>query len=132
MLAATTRRSALLGAALALSAALGACDNASGVAEPHGAAPQGPPPAQVTVHKVSPHDVPASWEYVGHTAGSRDIEVRARVAGILLKRNFDEGRAVKKGESLYQLDAAPFRAALRLADAEVAPRRRGWSRPRGA
>ena len=120
MLAATTRRSAMLGAALALTAALAACDNASGVSEPRRAAPQGPPPADVTVQKVSPHDVPATWEYVGQTAGSRDIEVRARVAGILLKRNFDEGRAVRKGESLYQLDPAPFRAALRLADAEVA------------
>jgi membrane fusion protein, multidrug efflux system len=120
MLAATTRRSAMLGAALALTAALAACDNAAGVSEPRRAAPQGPPPADVTVQKVSPHDVPATWEYVGQTAGSRDIEVRARVAGILLKRNFDEGRAVRKGESLYQLDPAPFRAALRLADAEVA------------
>lgn len=117
---ATTRRSAMLGAALALGAALGACDRASGVAEPHAAVPHGPPPAEVTVQEVRPHDLAASWEYVGQTAGSRDIEVRARVAGILLKRNFDEGRAVKKGESLYQLDAAPFRAALNLADAEVA------------
>lgn len=120
MLSATIKRSAMLGAALALSAALGACNNASGVAEPHAAAPQGPPPADVAVQKVSPHDLPASWEYVGQTAGSRDVEVRARVAGILLKRNFDEGRAVKKGESLYQVDTAPFRAALNLADAEVA------------
>jgi len=120
MLATMTRRSAILGAALAMGAALAGCDNASGVAEPHAGAPQGPPPADVTVQKVSPHDVPASWEYVGQTAGSRDIEVRARVAGILLKRNFDEGRAVRKGESLYQLDAAPFRAALSLADADVA------------
>ncbi|MFP5405597.1 MAG: efflux RND transporter periplasmic adaptor subunit, partial [Gammaproteobacteria bacterium] len=60
------------------------------------------------------------YEYVGQTAGSRDIEVRARVAGILLQRNFEEGRAVKQGESLYSLDAAPFRAALKLADADVA------------
>ena len=108
MLATMTRRSAILGAALAMGAALAGCDNASGVAKPHAGAPQGPPPADVTVQKVSPHDVPASWEYVGQTAGSRDIEVRARVAGILLKRNFDEGGAVKKGQSLYQVDPAPW------------------------
>ncbi len=42
-----------------------------------------------------------NYEYVGQTAGSRDVEVRARVAGILLKRNFTEGGSVKKGQSLY-------------------------------
>ena len=113
-------RRALLASALSLATLLSACDQALGVPDEHAGAPQGPPPADVTVEKVAPHDLPASWEYVGQTAGSRDIEVRARVAGILLKRNFDEGRAVKKGESLYQLDSAPFRAALNLANADVA------------
>ena len=67
-----------------------------------------PPPAPVAVEKLAPADLPAVYEYVGQTAGSRDVEVRARVAGILLKRNFDEGAPVKKGQSLYSLDAAPF------------------------
>ena len=107
---------ALLGTVLSLGAVLGACDNASGVAAKHA----GPPPADVAIQKVVPHDLPASYEYVGQTAGSRDIEVRARVSGILLKRNFDEGHAVTKGESLYQLDTAPFRAQLNLADADLA------------
>jgi len=115
MFSSSPTRVALLAAALALSTALGGCGDASGVAEP-----QGPPPADVAVLKVAPQDLPASWEYVGQTAGSRDIEVRARVASILLKRHFGEGRAVKKGESMYQLDAAPFRAALELADADIA------------
>jgi membrane fusion protein (multidrug efflux system) len=60
------------------------------------------------------------YEYVGQTAGSRDVEVRARVSGILLKRNFTEGGVVKRGQSLYTLDAAPFQAALNKADADVA------------
>ena len=40
-------------------------------------------------------DVPVVYEYVGQTAGSREVEVRARVNGILQKRNFAEGGAVK-------------------------------------
>jgi len=48
----------------------------------------------VTVEKVAAATVPAVYEYVGQTAGSRDIEVRARVSGILLKRNFGEGGLV--------------------------------------
>ena len=106
--------------ALLLGIALGGCGKAQGVAVAHGGAAKGPPPADVAVEKVATRDLPASYEYVGQTAGSRDIEVRARVSGILVRRNFDEGRPVKKGESLYTLDAAPFRAALSLADADVA------------
>ena len=115
------RKSTLLFlAALSISLALAGCDSARGVPEAKGAAPEGPPPAEVAVQEVAPRDLPVSYEYVGQTAGSRDIEVRARVAGILLKRNFEEGRAVEQGESLYSLDPAPFRAALKLADADIA------------
>lgn len=114
------RRAALPAVALVLGAALAACDSASGVTGGRQAAPEGPPPADVAIEQVAPHDLPASYEYVGMTAGSRDIEVRARVPGILMKRNFDEGRAVGKGDSLYTIDPASFRAALNLADAEVA------------
>jgi membrane fusion protein (multidrug efflux system) len=117
--AALVRTTAWLGAA-ALAAALGACGKADGAADAHGGAAGGPPPAPVSVEKVAPATVPAAYEYVGQTAGSRDVEVRARVAGILIKRNFVEGGVVKKGQSLYTLDVAPFQAALARADADVA------------
>ncbi|MBI5256729.1 MAG: efflux RND transporter periplasmic adaptor subunit [Burkholderiales bacterium] len=80
----------------------------------------GPPPAPVTVEKVVPADVPVVYEYVGQTAGSRDVEVRARVAGILQQRLFTEGAAVRKGQPLYALDAAPFQAAFNRAEADLA------------
>jgi len=80
----------------------------------------GPPPAPVTVEKVALADVPVVYEYVGQTAGSREVEVRARVAGILQHRNYTEGAGVRQGQSLYSLDAAPFQAALNRADADVA------------
>lgn len=80
----------------------------------------GPPPAPVAVQKVVPADVPLVYEYVGQSVGSREVEVRARVAGILQKRHFTEGAPVRAGQSLYQLDAAPFQAALARADADLA------------
>ena len=79
----------------------------------------GMPPAAVSVEKVAPSDLQTTFEYVGQTAGSRDVEVRARVAGILIKRNFKEGAPVRKGQSLYTIDPAPFQAAFARADADV-------------
>ncbi len=78
------------------------------------------PPAPVSIARVETADLPVSFEYVGQTTGSRDVEVRARVAGILMKRNYREGAAVKGGQSMYQLDTAPLRAALDRAEADVA------------
>jgi membrane fusion protein (multidrug efflux system) len=106
----------LLAIAGALAVVLSGCSPANGSAAPT----SGPPPAQVAVQKLAASDVPASYEYVAQTAGSREVEVRARVSGILIKRNFAEGRAVKRDESLYSIDAAPFRAALQRANADVA------------
>jgi membrane fusion protein, multidrug efflux system len=80
----------------------------------------GMPPPEVTVAAVKPQALPVTFEYVGHTAGSREVEVRARVTGILLKRNFTEGTPVKQGQSLFTIDPAPFHAALARAQADVA------------
>jgi membrane fusion protein (multidrug efflux system) len=80
----------------------------------------GMPPAVVALHEVKARAVPVELEYPAQTAGSREVEVRARVPGILLKRNFEEGAAVRAGQSLFSLDAAPFEAALARAEADVA------------
>lgn len=103
--------------ALLLTLPLSACNPASGE---KGGAPGGPPPAPVTVAPVRAASVPVVFEYVGQLAGGRDAEVRARVTGILLKRNFSEGGPVAKGQSLYSLDPAPFQATLAKAEADVA------------
>jgi membrane fusion protein (multidrug efflux system) len=110
------QRIAFLLAPPAIAAVLAACSPAKGSAPGAG----GLPPAQVAVQKVAAADVPVAYEYVGQTAGSRDAEVRARVTGILLKRNFAEGGPVKRGQSLYSIDPEPFRVALQRADADVA------------
>jgi len=78
------------------------------------------PPAQVSVITVEPKTLPANVEYTGQTLGSREIEVRARVTGILLTRNFVEGGPVTKGQSLFTIDPAPFAAAAARAEADVA------------
>ena len=80
----------------------------------------GMPPPQVSVVTVEPKTLPATFEYIGQTLGSREIEVRARVIGILQSRNFVEGGPVKKGQSLFTIDPAPFVAAAARAEADVA------------
>jgi membrane fusion protein (multidrug efflux system) len=111
-------------AALLLAALLAGCD--SSVGQDKGKGGKGPggaggmPPAEVVAVTVEPKSLPVSFEYVGQTAGSREVEVRSRVSGILLTRNFKEGAPVRKGESLYSIDPAPFEAALARAEADVA------------
>lgn len=111
-------RTQLILAAL-LPLALAACNPSSGNQAPggHGG---GMPPAAVSTMTVQPKALLAPFEYTGQTAGSREVEVRARVRGILLSRNFTEGGIVKKGQSLYTIDPAPFQAALAKAEADLA------------
>ena len=86
----------------------------------HGGPPGGMPPAQVSVITVEPRALPANFEYTGQTLGSREVEVRARVTGILQQRNFVEGGSVVKGQSLFTIDPAPFVAAAVRAEADAA------------
>jgi membrane fusion protein (multidrug efflux system) len=90
----------------------------------------GMPPPEVTVTTATQEALPVTWEYVGQTAGSREVEVRARVTGILLSRNFTEGSRVKKGQSLFTIDPKPFEAALARAVADVAAAEARWEQAR--
>ena len=102
------------------SLAFAGCGGGAGAGKPAAAsAPSGPPPAAVTVQAVRSANLPLVFEYTGQVVGARDAEVRARVGGIVLQRNFEEGTAVRRGQSLYTLDSAPFQAALARADADV-------------
>jgi membrane fusion protein (multidrug efflux system) len=104
-----------------LAAVIAACSPSGGQEKGgHGGPGGGMPPPEVNVVTVTPQALPVSQEYVGQTAGSREVEVRARVTGILLSRNFREGGPVKKGQSLFTIDPAPFEAAAARADADVA------------
>jgi membrane fusion protein (multidrug efflux system) len=101
-------------ACIALALAVAAC-------KPSGGQPAGGfPPPVVTVATIELRDIPVTYEYVAQTEGSREVEVRARVTGILLKRNFQEGAPVRQGQSLFTIDPAPFRVALERAEGELA------------
>ena len=78
------------------------------------------PPPEVVIVVAQPQDMPASYEYVAQIAGVREVEVRARVSGILEKWNYTEGARVAAGQSLFTIDPEPFRAALGRADAALA------------
>ena len=95
--------------------AAGAC----GPKGPPGGGHGGMPPALVAVLEVKAKTLPVEFEYPAQTAGSREVEVRARISGILLKRNFEEGAAVRAGQSLFTLDSASFEAAAARAEADV-------------
>ena len=82
--------------------------------------PHGFPPAQVTIAEVTARDLPVSWEYVGQTTGSKDVEVRARVTGILEKRLYTEGGPVRLGQPLFEIDPKPLQAQYNAVQAEVA------------
>jgi len=85
-----------------------------------GPPPGGFPPAVVAVKVVKPAAAPVEFEFPAQTAGSREVEVRARVTGILLKRNYEEGARVRAGQSLFTIDPASFEAAVARAQADVA------------
>lgn len=85
-------------------------------AEGHG----GMPPAQVSTLKVSAQDMPLTFEYVGQVSGSREVEVRARVTGIIEKRLYEEGQHVAQGTALFKIDPAPYAATFSIAEAGLA------------
>lgn len=84
------------------------------------APPQAPrPPPEVGVIELQPKPFALSTELPGRTAAYRLAEVRPQVSGILQKRLFEEGSTVTAGQALYQIDAAPYQAAVRRAEAEL-------------
>jgi membrane fusion protein (multidrug efflux system) len=94
--------------------ALAAC----GQQQPQGF--HGFPPAHVTLEKVTPRDLPITFEYTGQAIGSKDVEVRARVTGIVEKRAYEEGSAVKAGQLLFVIDPKPYQAVVEAAQADLA------------
>ena len=77
----------------------------------------------VKVVQVAPRSVPIAFDVVGQTEGAKQVEVRARVSGILEKRLYHEGDAVRAGAPLFQIDRAPFEVALAQANAAFAQER---------
>jgi membrane fusion protein (multidrug efflux system) len=110
---AAARRAARAAAALLAAAALAACDRKPPPAPAAG-------PVEVGVVTIQPTAVTLTKELPGRTSAFRVAEVRARVNGIVLKRLFVEGSDVKEGQPLFEIDRAPYEAALESAKAQLA------------
>lgn len=81
---------------------------------------QAMPPPDVAVVTAQAQPVPLTRELVGRLAPTREAQVRARVAGIVLKRTFKEGTDVVQGQTLFQIDPAPLQATLHAREAALA------------
>lgn len=79
-----------------------------------------PPPSQASGKVIHQAEVPLNYEYAARVVAYRETEVRARVGGILLHRNFVEGSEVKQGEILFEIDPDKYEAAVASARAQVA------------
>jgi membrane fusion protein, multidrug efflux system len=82
---------------------------------------QAPPPPlpEVTTITVEPQKLVLTTELPGRTSAYLVAEIRPQVNGIIQKRLFKEGSDVRDGQVLYQIDPAPFEAALNSAAAAL-------------
>ncbi len=103
-----------LPAMVALTALLAGCGR-----NPGGPGAFTPPPPEVGVITVAPESVALTTELPGRIDPVRVAQVRARVDGIVLHRNFREGADVTNGEVLYEIDPAPYQATLDSANANL-------------
>jgi membrane fusion protein, multidrug efflux system len=76
--------------------------------------------SQVEVITVQTQTVPDEPEFIGQAEASRPVEIRSQVTGLLKAVLYHEGRDVKKGDRLYQIDPVPFQAAAARARAKIA------------
>lgn len=102
---------------LALGVVLSACGKSSEPASPAAAAMQAMPVATQT---VAAETVPVQTEVVAQTEGAKQIEVRPRVGGIILKRLYQEGESVKAGQDMFLIDPVPFQLQVEQAKALIA------------
>jgi membrane fusion protein, multidrug efflux system len=104
-----------------LGLALAACSEAQPQAQGHGQGQSGaPPPPAVDVVTLHARPVTLSTDLPGRTSAYRTAAVMPQVSGVLLKRLFTEGDIVQEGQQLYQIDPAPYEAALASAQATLA------------
>jgi len=96
-----------------IAAVLAGCGSAS----PQGGAPGAP---EVGIVTLAPQAAELSTELPGRTSAYRVAEVRPQVDGIIRRRLFTEGAEVRAGQPLYEIDPAPYQAAVHRAEAALA------------
>lgn len=77
------------------------------------------PAMPVSVLSVQPTTVPISAEAVAQTEGAKEVEIRPRVGGILLKKLFEEGAEIKAGQPMFLIDPVPFKMEVAQANAQL-------------
>jgi membrane fusion protein (multidrug efflux system) len=82
--------------------------------------PAPPPPSEVQVITLATTNVPIFEEWIGTLDGYVNAQIHAQVTGYLLTQNYAEGREIKKGDLLFQIDPRPFQAELDQANAKLA------------
>ncbi|WP_321490482.1 efflux RND transporter periplasmic adaptor subunit [uncultured Hyphomonas sp.] len=110
-----TAKKSLPALLIATTLVLAACGGET--ANPQAAAPPAPVVQTMTVRLT---DVPNVIELSGRARAFAEAEIRPQVTGIISERLFKEGDTVKKGQALYQIDAAEYSAAVRSAEAALA------------
>lgn len=103
--------------------ALVACGSPGSAAAPKSA----PGPVEVAVLTLAPTPVTLTRELPGRVSALRVAEVRARVSGVVEKRLFEEGSDVKEGQALYRIEAAPYEASLKSAQASLRRAQSGFA-----
>jgi multidrug efflux system membrane fusion protein len=78
-----------------------------------------PPPVPVLVAEVTAKDVPVELKAIGNVEAYSTVSIKSRLAGQLVKVNFQEGQDVKEGELLFVIDPRPYEAALKQAQANL-------------
>ena len=78
------------------------------------------PAMPVSVIAMQPTSVPVGAEAIAQTEGAKEVEIRPRVGGILLKKLFEEGASIRAGQAMFLIDPAPFQIALSNAKAQLA------------
>jgi membrane fusion protein (multidrug efflux system) len=78
------------------------------------------PVMPVSVLTVKATSVPISAEAVAQTEGAKEVEIRPRVGGILLKKLFEEGAPIKAGQAMFLIDPEPYKIALTNAQGQLA------------
>ncbi|BCS32139.1 hemolysin D [Luteitalea sp. TBR-22] len=87
------------------------------------AAPAPPPPPTVPVVQVAPETVQVSSEWITTLDGQVNAQIRPQVSGYLVRRAYQEGGRVRKGDVLFEIDRRPFAVALAQAEARLAETR---------
>jgi RND family efflux transporter MFP subunit len=102
----------IVGAAVALAALAAACSKTPQLASV--------PPPEVAVGQPTEQTAVQYYTTTGRTAAVEQVDIRARVGGYLVKVNFQDGRDVKAGDVLFEIDPRPYQAEVMRSEGDVA------------